>query len=922
MSTRNRKILRDIWSRKSRTAMVSTSIFIGVLGVVTLMTVGEVMIRQMREDINPDELAMVGVILNAPGDIQPDDEQYLEELRNIEDLTVVEGFGTYPVYWREDETFLEGNIRIYSSAFEDIQIFRMTLIGGEFPNTGEKQVALERRTAEELGLEIGDTMEFRVLSITDQLVTETWIVSGIVFHPYIGDGYNIYAAPEDGRYLGGFEGFGAYFARFETFERAVEQQETFVQTIDDITPYIVVGSFYDDPAANEYISEISSWTDTLGMLGVLAMVVSTFIVFNVVMAIMIEQRRQIGVMKSLGASWGDNLLIYTGVAFSYGLIGMIPGVILGVLAGHFLTHAVAPLANIYIEGFSVAPGAIGIGVAMGLGIPLIASTLPVIFGTRVTIHEAITDLGIGTRFKRGPLTMLLERVPMPSTARQAVGNILQKKLRLMVTGLTLTLAVGSFMGVFALFYSLDEVIGDAFDTFNYQIEVQPNETSEFDSLAALISTVDGVEQIFPGIYAGVTVTKDDPTVNPAADTWGFGFTGIDPAQDSVSIDLREGDGWQNDPARIGVVLADPVAEQLNTKVGDILYVTAENGNTRPYEVLGIARLAFDDIFIPWQELASLTGFTLNAPRPNEYFVGVEIPGTLLSNITAAGLDHEVSQVFEIIDGEFFDKQESAIVISSHLAEGGDIAVGDEVPLTVNGNARKYTVTGIADVDPLLLSQFEGIVSKQADRIYMVGMFWQELAELEGRSLDGDPVPQEFIIRLTGDEHTVREVDTVIGQIRDTLLAEGISADYYNVVADEEENASLVQMIGLVFGIACVIMAVVGGIGLLVTLSMSVFERQREIGVMRSVGANSQTIIVQFLIEGLLVGIIAWLIAIPLSYGISQLLLSVLPLDFDLDYPPISAMVGFIGILVVATLASIGPSIMAARKTVSSILRYQ
>jgi ABC-type lipoprotein release transport system permease subunit len=178
-------------------------------------------------------------------------------------------------------------------------------------------------------------MEFRVLSITDELVTETWTVSGIVFHPYVGDGYNLYAPPDDARYIGGYEGFNRYFARFETYEDAVNQQDTFVQTIDDITPYIVVFSYEENPAENQFISEISSWTDTLGMLGVLAMIVSTFIVFNVVMAIMIEQRRQIGVMKTLGASWWDNLLIYAGVAFTYGLIGMIPGVINGGNCGPF-----------------------------------------------------------------------------------------------------------------------------------------------------------------------------------------------------------------------------------------------------------------------------------------------------------------------------------------------------------------------------------------------------------------------------------------------------------------------------------------------------------------------------------------------------------------------------------------------------------
>jgi putative ABC transport system permease protein len=119
------------------------------------------------------------------------------------------------------------------------------------------------------------------------------------------------------------------------------------------------------------------------------------------------------------------------------------------------------------------------------------------------------------------------------------------------------------------------------------------------------------------------------------------------------------------------------------------------------------------------------------------------------------------------------------------------------------------------------------------------------------------------------------------------------------------------------------MATIGAIGLLVTLSISVFERQREIGVMRSIGASSGTIASQFLVEGLLVGIIAWCIGVPLSYGISQLLTNALPLEeFEIGFPIISLGLGLVGMLVIAAIASIWPSLSAVRKTVSDILRYQ
>ena len=118
------------------------------------------------------------------------------------------------------------------------------------------------------------------------------------------------------------------------------------------------------------------------------------------------------------------------------------------------------------------------------------------------------------------------------------------------------------------------------------------------------------------------------------------------------------------------------------------------------------------------------------------------------------------------------------------------------------------------------------------------------------------------------------------------------------------------------------MAAVGAIGLLSTLSMSVFERQREIGVMRSIGASSFTVASQFLTEGMLVGMSAFVVAAPLSYLLAQGLISSLEITIEVGYEPIALVIGLIGMIVITVLASLGPSLGAARRTVSAILRYQ
>jgi putative ABC transport system permease protein len=122
----------------------------------------------------------------------------------------------------------------------------------------------------------------------------------------------------------------------------------------------------------------------------------------------------------------------------------------------------------------------------------------------------------------------------------------------------------------------------------------------------------------------------------------------------------------------------------------------------------------------------------------------------------------------------------------------------------------------------------------------------------------------------------------------------------------------------------VVMAAVGAIGLLTTLSMAVFERQKEIGVMRSIGAGSFTIVSQFEVEGILIGVLAWLVAVPLSYLLAVSLMNAL--DFgefiQFHYPIWVLFLGLGGTVAIAFIASLWPSVAAARRTVSDILRYQ
>jgi putative ABC transport system permease protein len=177
--------------------------------------------------------------------------------------------------------------------------------------------------------------------------------------------------------------------------------------------------------------------------------------------------------------------------------------------------------------------------------------------------------------------------------------------------------------------------------------------------------------------------------------------------------------------------------------------------------------------------------------------------------------------------------------------------------------------------------------------------------------------------VDADDPSVAQVDAVNEEINELLLANGITASFTNWMAFQESITSFILVFNIILYLAAALIAAVGAIGLLTSLSMSVFERQKEIGVMRSVGATSGTVAVQFLVEGLTVGVAAWAMGIPFGYLISRGLTAALPFEtFGIGFPPQTVVFGLAGMLAVVTIASLWPSLAAARKTVSDILRYQ
>ena len=165
------------------------------------------------------------------------------------------------------------------------------------------------------------------------------------------------------------------------------------------------------------------------------------------------------------------------------------------------------------------------------------------------------------------------------------------------------------------------------------------------------------------------------------------------------------------------------------------------------------------------------------------------------------------------------------------------------------------------------------------------------------------------------------------EISGISVAPGSTFGNVSISAISEQSVDGFSIIIQLLVVMAVVIALVGGVGLSGVLSLSVLERRREIGVMRAIGASSWQVIRLFVGEGVLLGILSWLVALPLSipaaYGLTTFGLSfVLNQQLAYQFTLTGALLWLVIITMLAVLASALPARGAARVSVRESLSYQ
>lgn len=219
-----------------------------------------------------------------------------------------------------------------------------------------------------------------------------------------------------------------------------------------------------------------------------------------------------------------------------------------------------------------------------------------------------------------------------------------------------------------------------------------------------------------------------------------------------------------------------------------------------------------------------------------------------------------------------------------------------------------------------------------DNITILGEQYKIVGTYETGSMFTDGAIYTGLETLQNDSNSQNEVSTIAVKVDDNTTVETVNNNIENqyndtlsTITSDEMEKTTENMMSVVNAATTAIEAlaiIIGGVGVINTMMMTVFERTREIGVLKSVGWTSMKVLTMIMGESIVLTIISGIIGTILGLLAVIILFNITGGDMTLTYNMGIFIRAFAVALIVGILGGLYPAIKASRLAPTEALRYE
>ncbi len=360
---------------------------------------------------------------------------------------------------------------------------------------------------------------------------------------------------------------------------------------------------------------------------------------------------------------------------------------------------------------------------------------------------------------------------------------------------------------------------------------------------------------------------------------------------------------------LGNGMSSFVTSQLNDIAGNYGQISINTTKTSE-------RITQDDIRILEDQLPDIKGVS---PNLSAYGKVTTRKGTFDASMTGGSEAMEGIMSNGIIKGQYFTKsqvdsgQRVCVMLRDDAKTlfGTEEAIGMEVELTVQGKTATYTVVGLRES----MNEMYQFLMQGQDYYAQIEVPYTAL----GADFDWDT--SEFVeLILFDDQSTLTEsVDRAKDILANNHGLRGDNSISARSMADFSDQ--LDQILGYAqkfLILVSVISLVVGGIGVMNIMLVSVTERTREIGIRKSIGASTGAILTQFLAEAAILTLLGGIVGIVLGIVMAYIICNAI--GFQVIITPTSVLGAAVFSVLIGLFFGIYPARKAAKMRPIDALR--